>query len=89
MRTQQRAVARLEATGSLEFDTSRKGRPRSVDRDVVEHILWQVGQDPSICLKRLQEELLHINQHMSLPTISRTLEREGFTYKRIKRIALE
>jgi transposase len=86
---QQRAIDRLEKMGTLEFDTSRKGRPRTVPRDAVDHIIWLIQQDPAKCLVAIKEHLFHNGIQSSLPTISRTLERGGFTYKRIKKRALE
>lgn len=89
LRTQQRAIKRLETTGTLEFDTSNKGRPRVLEREVVDHLVWLVVNNPAIDLRAVKEHLRNNGHHLTLPTISRTLSREGFTYKRIKRRALE
>lgn len=89
IRTQERAVKRLEQTGTLEFDTSKKGRPRLLNREVVDHIIWLVVNDASIILKTIQQHLQNNGYYITLPTIFRTLEREGFTYKRIKKRAME
>jgi transposase len=88
-RTIERTKKRLECTETIAFDTSNKGRPRSLARYVVDHIISLIETDPAIDQETIQKYLEQSGYQITVSTISRTIKREGFTHKRLKKIAME
>ncbi|KAJ9095215.1 hypothetical protein QFC20_006691 [Naganishia adeliensis] len=88
-RTVQRAKKRFEETGTYAFDISNKGRRRSLDRSVVDHITFLAQQDASITIKQVQKSLEEIGIAVHETTIRRTLKRQGFTFKQLVKTARE
>lgn len=76
-------------TGTYEFDKSKKGRPRKIGRAIVNHVTWLAQEDPSVTVTQVQASLSEIDIHVHESTLRRTLQREGYTFKRLVKTARE
>ena len=92
--TVQRVVQRFEDTGAVEKAEYPKGHDDDLRRrltKVDEHlIIHLVLNRPSIYLHEVQQELATTTgTHISIPTICKFLHQNGFTRKKISRVALQ
>jgi transposase len=72
-RTVTRTKARVEATGKIEFDTSRKGRSRALPRDAIDRIVQVINLNATVDQKTIQEYTQQSGFTISTSTISRFL----------------
>ncbi|KAI0746405.1 Homeodomain-like protein [Daedaleopsis nitida] len=86
IRTIKRLRQTYRQTGDLGWIPVSNGRPRALDGLDARFLEGCIERQPDAMLAELQTWLLEIcNIQASLPTIERTLKRQGFTRKMITR----
>ncbi|KAJ7212603.1 hypothetical protein GGX14DRAFT_332640, partial [Mycena pura] len=90
LRVVQRVLTTWRATGMVCCVRAGIGRARLMHPTHCNFVVALIERQPDIYLDEIQLQLIIMHDlHVSLPTLSRTLHRLGYTSKKLSRVAAE